>query len=44
MRGENQQENIDSTNIFEEFSQDESLKSEVKNTQSKKERGTYHYL
>ena len=44
MRGENKQENIDSTNIFEEFSQDESLKSEVKNTQSKKERGTYHYL
>ena len=39
MGGENKQENIDSTNIFEEFSQDENLKSEVKDAQKQKERG-----
>jgi len=44
MGGENKPNNIDSTNIFEEFSQDEDLKTEVKNTQEKKERWTYYYL
>ncbi len=44
MGGEKKQDNIDSTNIFEEFSQDEKLKSEVKNTQKQKDKGTYYYL
>ncbi len=44
MGGEKKQENIDSTNIFEEFSQDENLKSEVKSTQVKKEKWGYYYL
>lgn len=44
MGGENKQENIDSTNIFDEFSQDENLKSEVKDAQKQKEKWMYYYL
>lgn len=44
MGGEKKQDNIDSTNIFEEFSQDEELKSEVKSNQKQKEKWIHYYL
>jgi hypothetical protein len=41
---EEKESNIDSTNIFDEFSQDEGLKEEVEKIKISREKNSYYYL